>query len=162
MGVHKILCSEDDLASKLEQTLWGHELSLEHVSLVSQYLDFCTARQGTVIFEEGHNDTSMAIVTRGRVDIVKQQSSSRINLIASIYHSEAFGEMSLIDDEPRSARAIAATDVELLLLTRQQLLNLRNAHPKLAFDLLWLITRQISQRLRQTNGNLIAELNRAS
>jgi len=110
---------------------------------------------------KGAKDSTLSIVIRGKIDIIKRQSGSRANVIASILPSQSFGEMSLLDGEPRSAQAVAATDVELLLLTRKDLFKLRDQHPRLAFDLLWLVSRMLSQRLRRTSGNLVAQLNKS-
>jgi len=121
-----------------------------------------SASRGTVIFEEGAEDSTLCIVVRGKIDIIKRQSGSRANVIASILSSQSFGEMSLLDGEPRSAQAVAASDVELLLLSREDLFKLREQKPKLAFDLLWLVSHMLSQRLRRTSGNLVAQLNKST
>ncbi len=161
MALNKLVCSDEDLANKLELTHWASHFNWDQVCLISQYLDAYSATQGTVIFEEGSEDTSMSIVIKGKVDIIKQESGSQTNLIASILHSQSFGEMSLIDGDTRSARAVAATDVELLSLSRENLLRLKKANPEIAFDLLWIVSEMLSQRLRRTSGNLVAQLNRA-
>ncbi len=160
MGINKLVCSDDDLANKLELTHWARDFSWDKVCLISQYLDAYSVTCGTVIFDEDTEDSTMSIVIKGKVDILKQESGSRTNLIASIYHSQSFGEMSLIDGEARSAKAVAATDVELLSLSKDNLLKLRDRDPELAFDLLMMISQTISQRLRRTSGNLVAQINK--
>lgn len=160
MGLHRIICSDDDLANKLELTHWAKDFSWDQVCTISQYLEAYSATKDTVIFEEGSEDNNMAIVISGKVDIIKKESGSQVNVIASIYSSQSFGEMSLIDGEARSAQAIAATDVELLLLSKHNLFTLRDSNPSLAFELLWIISQMLSQRLRRTSGNLVAVLNK--
>ena len=119
-----------------------------------------TAKKGTIIFDEGSKDNTMAIVIKGKIDIIKKESGSKVNIIASIFPSQSFGEMSLIDGEARSAQAIAATDVNMLFLSRDKLFTLLEESPKLAFKLLLIISQMLSQRLRRTSGNLVAQLNR--
>lgn len=160
MGLHKIICSEEELANKLELTHWAKDFSWDQVCTISKYMTAYTASRDTVIFDEGSEDNNMAIVIKGKVDIIKKKSGSKINIIASIYPSQSFGEMSLIDGEARSARAIAATDVELLLLSKDNLFSLLKEKPVIAFDLLWIISQMLSQRLRRTSGNLVAQLNK--
>lgn len=162
MGLNKLVCSDEDLANKLELTHWASHFNWDQVGLISQYLDAYNATQGTVIFEEGSEDTSMSIVIKGTIEIIKQESGSQSNLIATINHSQSFGEMSLIDGDTRSARAVAATDVEFLSLSRENLLRLKKVKPEVAFDLLWIVAKMLSQRLRRTSGNLVAELNKSS
>jgi len=119
-----------------------------------------TAAKNTVIFDEGSEDSTMAIVIKGKIDIIKKESGSKTNVIASILPSQSFGEMSLIDGDARSAQAIASTDVEMLFLSKDSLFNLRDEKPELAFELLWIISQMLSQRLRRTSGNLVAQLNK--
>jgi len=160
VGLHEQHYSDEELANSLELTRWAEELSWHQVCIISRHMRAWTATRGTVIFDEGSEDNTMAIVIRGKIDIIKKESGSRVNIIASILPSQSLGEMSLIDGEPRSAQAVAATDVEMLFLSREKLFQLQDENPKLAFKLLWIISQMLSQRLRRTSGNLVAQLNR--
>ena len=63
--------------------------------------------------------------------------------------------MSLIDGEPRSATAVAESNCVLLVLTRERLDQLATKAPGLAYKVLLLLARLISQRLRQTSGKFV-------
>lgn len=128
--------------------------------MISKYMEYYSATKDTVIFEEGAEDNTMAIVIKGKIDIIKKESGSKINIIASIFPSQSFGEMSLIDGESRSAQAIAATQTEMLFLSKDGLFSLLEESPELAFKLLWIISQMLSLRLRRTSGNLVAQLNK--
>lgn len=160
MAMQKIPYSEDELANSLELTHWATDFSWNQVCSISKHMQAYTATKNTIIFDEGSEDNTMAIVIKGKIDIIKKESGSKTNIIASIFPSQSFGEMSLIDGEARSAQAIAATDVELLLLSKEKLFTLLDENPKLAFKLLWIISQMLSQRLRRTSGNLVAQLNK--
>ncbi len=160
MTLHKLVCSDEELANKLDMTRWANDFSWDQICTISQYLDAYKASAGTVIFEEGSSDNTMAIVTDGSIDIIKKESGSTANVIANIFQSQSFGEMSLIDGETRSAQAVARTNVELLFLSKENLYKLRQQNPGLAFDLLWIISQMLSQRLRRTSGNLVALMNK--
>jgi len=153
-------CSEDELANSLELTQWAADFSWNQICTISRHMESYTATKDTVIFDEGAEDNTMAIVIKGKIDIIKKESGSKTNIIASIMPSQSFGEMSLIDGEARSAQAIAATDVEMLFLSKERLLIMQDENPKLAFKLLWIIAQMLSQRLRRTSGNLVAQLNK--
>ncbi|VAW61606.1 hypothetical protein MNBD_GAMMA09-3828 [hydrothermal vent metagenome] len=152
--------TDEDLANSLELTKWAKNFSWEQICTISRHMSAYSAKKGTVIFDEGADDSTMAIVIKGKIDIIKRESGSKINIIASILPSQSFGEMSLIDGDARSAQAIASTNVEMLFLSKDDLFSLLNENPKLAFDILWIISQMLSQRLRRTSGNLVAQLNK--
>lgn len=156
----KLQLSEDELANKLELTNWAKDFSWDQICTISRYMQAYTATKDTVIFNEGSEENTMAIVIKGKIDIIKKESGSKINIIASIFPSQSFGEMSLIDGESRSAQAIAATQVDMLFLSKEKLFSLLDESPELAFKLLWIISQMLSQRLRRTSGNLVAQLNK--
>ena len=160
VSLTKIACSEDDLANNLELTHWAENFSWNQICTISKHMEAYSATKGTIIFDEGSEDNTMAIVIKGKIDIIKRESGSKVNIIASILPSQSFGEMSLIDGEARSAQAIASTDVDMLFLSKDKLFSLRDESPKLAFKLLWIISKMLSQRLRRTSGNLVAQLNK--
>jgi CRP/FNR family transcriptional regulator, cyclic AMP receptor protein len=70
--------------------------------------------------------------------------------VAELTSDTIFGEMALIDDEPRSATAIAATDVELVPVSEKQFLFLVSQTPYFALK----VMRVLAQRLRKTNKTL--------
>ena len=160
MALQKIRLSDDDLANYLELTNWAKNFSWNDICMISKYMNAYSATKDTVIFEEGAEDNTMAIVIKGKIDIIKKESGSKTNVIASIFPSQSFGEMSLIDGESRSAQAIASTQTEMLFLSKDSLFSLLEESPKLAFKLLWIISQMLSLRLRRTSGNLVAQLNK--
>jgi len=160
MSLIKNHYSDDELANALELTKWAVDFSWDEICIISHHMQSYRADKGTIIFDEGSEEQTMALVIEGKIDIIKKESGSKINIIASIFPSQSFGEMSLIDGEARSAQAVASSDVEMLFLPREHLLKLRDDNPKIAFKLLWIITHMLSQRLRRTSGNLVAQLNK--
>ncbi|VAW62394.1 hypothetical protein MNBD_GAMMA08-1098 [hydrothermal vent metagenome] len=160
MALKRLQFSKDDLANSLELTRWAEDFSWNEICAISMHMEAYSASKGTVVFEEGSEDNTMAIVIKGKVDVVKKESGSKVNIIASIFSSQSFGEMSLIDGEARSAQAVAATDVDMLFLSKDKMYALRDKNSRLAFKLLWIISKMLSQRLRRTSVNLVAQLNK--
>ena len=99
-------------------------------------------RAGGVIFREEEQADELFVIKSGYVRI---QIGNR--MVAELTADDIFGEMALIDSEPRSATAVAITDVELVPITEKQFLFLVGQTPYFALK----VMRTLAQRLRVTN-----------
>jgi CRP-like cAMP-binding protein/CheY-like chemotaxis protein len=75
-------------------------------------LKICQTRKylkGEAIFREGEKGDRMFVLILGQVNIVKHRDSGQ-EVVATLNAGESFGEMALVDQEPRSADVVAATD----------------------------------------------------
>lgn len=109
---------------------------------------------GAVIASQDEPGDALFVLVRGRVKVVLYGESGR-EMILSVFKSpgDFFGEMSLLDDEPRSATLVAAEPARLLVLSRRDFQAHIQAHPRTALRVL----RELSQRLRRADeviGNL--------
>ena len=97
---------------------------------------------GDVIFKEGDPAEELFVVKSGTVEI---RLGNR--LLDTLPERSIFGEMALIDHGPRSATAIAATDVTLVPVGEKQFLFLVSRTPHFALN----VMRVLVQRLRTSN-----------
>jgi CRP-like cAMP-binding protein len=102
-------------------------------------------KAGDVIFREGDEATELFVIKSGQVRI---QIGNRT--VAEFGQDSIFGEMALIDSEPRSATAIATNDVELVPVSEKQFLFLVSQTPYFALK----VMRVLAQRLRVTNKTI--------
>ena len=117
------------------------------LSVLALKLDNRHLGTGDVVFEIGDNGPSMFFIVTGCVHIVLPGKGTEYIYLNDLGPGEYFGEMSLFDEKPRSASAICATDVEILELGRQALVNFITIHPQASLS----IFQTLSERLRQTN-----------
>jgi len=109
---------------------------------------------GTHIFREGDPGTSMFIISEGKVRISKIVPGIGEEALAILERGQYFGEMSLIEDGPRSAEAIAHSTCTLYELSREKLDEVMFTDKELAYVLLWTFVRTLSGRLRETNDKI--------
>ncbi|MEL6961879.1 MAG: EAL domain-containing protein [Pseudomonadota bacterium] len=101
--------------------------------------------EGTIIFSEGERGYSAFLIERGEVEISVMRNGEAVKL-ASRGPGEVFGEMAIIDDQPRSATVTAVRPCQLLMITREQLSHrIEQTDPVLRMCL-----RVILQRFRST------------
>ena len=138
----------------LEKTKWASDFSWESIRIICNYIHPVKAQKGAVIFKEGAKEESLGIIVKGAVDIFKKNETETIK-VTTLKSSQTFGEMALIDGEPRSATGVAAKDTIIFFISKKNLLELSEDHPKLGLQILWKISKLISQHLRRTTGMLV-------
>jgi len=99
-------------------------------------------KAGETIFREGEPAKELYVIKSGQVDI---QLGNR--LLVTLEANDIFGEMALIDSAPRSATAIAKTEVALVPISKKDFLALVSRAPSFAFEIMGMLTR----RLRAAN-----------
>jgi len=102
-------------------------------------------KAGDVIFREGDPARELFIIQSGEIEI---RLGNRV--LETLPQYSIFGEMALIDSSPRSATAIAVTDVKLVSVSEKQFLFLVSNTPFFALN----VMRIMARRLRQANRAL--------
>jgi CRP-like cAMP-binding protein len=111
-------------------------------------------RVGDVIFKEGEVGDKLYLILEGKVRISRDVSGMGEEALAVLGEGAAFGEMSLIDDFPRSADARVHERCRLLVLTKSALEDLLFLDKDLAYEILWNFVKTLSTRLRETNDKM--------
>jgi CRP/FNR family cyclic AMP-dependent transcriptional regulator len=110
--------------------------------------------RNTFIFREGEPGQKLYLIREGKVRISRNLAGMGEEALAVLGPGEAFGEMSLIDDTPRSADALVHESCRLLVITREAFEDLLFIHKDLAYEILWNFVKILSQRLRETNDKM--------
>lgn len=109
---------------------------------------------GATVFSEGSEGDKMYLILSGAVRISRQVPGLGEEALAVLRAGNYFGEMSLVDESPRSADAKAHEAAELLVLKKDDLEDLLFVDRDLAYDLLWNFVRTLTSRLRDTNDKM--------
>ncbi|MFI5207358.1 MAG: Crp/Fnr family transcriptional regulator [Gemmatimonadales bacterium] len=106
-------------------------------------------KNSVILFEDDPGD-ALYIVSTGQVKVVLIGEDGREVILSVLGDGDFFGEMALIDDEPRSAHVIAMKDSQLLVLRRDDFQSQLRDHPAIALKLL----RELVQRLRRADEKI--------
>jgi serine phosphatase RsbU (regulator of sigma subunit)/CRP-like cAMP-binding protein len=106
-----------------------------------------------VIFPDGVVGDEFYLLISGHVQIVKPTPEGEV-VLNEMRPGDSFGEMSLLDGQPRSASARAAGEVNVLAMPKEVFLSLIHRFPAL----LYLTALENAQRLRRSDLELIGEL----
>jgi CRP-like cAMP-binding protein len=103
-------------------------------------------RPGQYLFREADPSKSMFIIKKGTVAIRKRKGTAHVE-IARIYSNEVLGEISFFDRLPRSASAVALTEVQVLEIQFDSLDKIYEGVP----DYMKTIIASVADRLRKAN-----------
>ena len=111
---------------------------------VAEHSRIVDAPGGTVITQIGDAGDSFFIIIDGTAAV-----RTPVGAGSQLHPGDCFGEMSLVDGEPRSATIVAATDLRLLVVDRSHFWRLLDETPELMRRILTILSRRV-RRLEQT------------
>jgi CRP-like cAMP-binding protein len=132
------------------------DLNAEEMTKVQAVGKVVPYTKGMVLFREGDVGEALYVVLDGSVRISKSVPKLGEQTIAFVEQGSFFGEMSLLDDFPRSATAVAQQDSTVLFVDRQAFLDLVENQPTIGRKILWSFCRTLSLRLRETSDRIVA------
>jgi CRP/FNR family transcriptional regulator, cyclic AMP receptor protein len=105
---------------------------------------------GEVVFREGDSGDTCYVVRTGQARAVREHSDGRSITLATFGPGEIFGELSMFDEERRSATIEAVEDTEAMAILGSDMRRILREHPDIAVKML----AGLSRRLRETNERL--------
>ncbi len=148
------------LAQETRLDLHDIELFRHRKEHTLQALELCLAARhvaaGEKIFARGDTGDELFLIRRGAVRILLPLTERQTHHIGTFGRGAFFGEMAFLDGEPRSADAVAFSDVELYVLSRQVFDKFAEEHKKAALALMEGIASVLASRLRYTTAELRA------
>jgi CRP-like cAMP-binding protein len=138
-------------------------MNADQLELIGSCCQERTVPAGEVIIPERAGSDELYVIVEGEVDIlvnpalVSDQPEEREPVaIANLGRGQSFGEIALVDRGMRSASAKATQNTRLLVLPREELIQLCEAYPQLGYRLMYNLAADLAFKMRNT-GLLIRE-----
>lgn len=119
--------------------------SPEEIAAIEQVTQEQAFQPGQLIVSQGGPGQAFYMILTGRVEIIRDGNS-----LGAYKSGDFFGEMSLLDNAPRSATIRALTGTTCLMLSSWDFMRLLETHPSIAIKLLEVLSR----RLRAANERM--------
>ncbi|MFT7688175.1 MAG: NNP family nitrate/nitrite transporter-like MFS transporter [Candidatus Azotimanducaceae bacterium] len=147
--------NRSEIPENVETLLKGlpffHDLSHEELHAVAQIGEFTSMEVGELVFEQGDPGDALYVLIKGRVEIfLIAEDDKRIDL-AELADGSYFGDLALIDGQPRSASVGTLEKCEFFLISRTQFLALMSDSPRILADVLF----GLSDHIRNTNQRYV-------
>ena len=127
------------------------ELNEEQLGLIANLVVVKNLnRDETVVLEGDDSVQALYLIASGSVQVYMTGIDGRETILSFLERGDFFGEMSLIDGEPRSASVRTVTDAKLLVIHRESFLSLIRKTPEIAMALM----SELCKRLRKANKQI--------
>ncbi len=123
------------------------EMSESDIALMADAMRRRNYRRGEVIFRQEDPGNALYVIESGTVKISRQGEDGREITLTLLHSGEYFGELALLDDEPRSADAIAVEASTVHLLPKAEFTSFLLAHPHVALQMLKTMSHTYVRRL---------------
>ncbi|GIW22874.1 MAG: Crp/Fnr family transcriptional regulator [Candidatus Sericytochromatia bacterium] len=122
---------------------------------LEQIANICSERffeKGKIIFYEEDLGTSFYIIVSGQVKIVMVSNEGKEHILGLLKERDFFGEISLLDGEPRSATAIALEDTETITITRDDFTRLLRSNPDISLKIMFTLCKRLRKADKQVES----------
>ena len=148
------MASAESLAS-VRNSLLLAEFGDEELSSLASSMEEKAFKKGQLLFEQDKAGDALFLVLSGQVGILwKGEGKVAERMIAVVGAGESVGEMSLVDEGPRSATGKALEDVKAIMLSKAAYDDLRRSSPRVAVKLLLGVFKLLSKRIRAFDRNI--------
>lgn len=149
--------TETAITAELLKTLpLFSEVSRKSLAILAGRCRLESFEEGDLIFAEGHRGDRMFVVLEGAVNLSRDVEGVGEELYAVCREGSYFGELSMIDDSPRSADARVLESTTVMTISKAAMEELMFQDPSFAREILWVMTRHLAVRLRETGEKLRA------
>jgi CRP/FNR family cyclic AMP-dependent transcriptional regulator len=149
--------SFDKRAMLLEHPVFG-KLGPQAVDRLSSYAITKTVRRGATIFAKGDPGASLFAICSGTVKISVPSVSGKDAVFNLLTEGSIFGEIALLDGQPRTADATALTDCELLVIERRDFVPLVHSQPEMALKLIEVLCARLRTTTEQVEDVIFLDL----
>ena len=112
------------------------EMDEQEVAGIREIMEVMKFKEGQVIIREGETGDLFYVITEGRVEVIIRDADGSDVVLHEAGPGDFFGELSMLTNEPRSARIRATEDVTTLVLERDEFFEFLRTHTHAAIDVL--------------------------
>ena len=132
------------------------ECSNPELIKVSNLMQKVSFNRGDVVFRRGDSGDALYLIREGEMEVLapSPEEEESEDVVAVLKTGDLFGEMALVEGEPRSATVRARTDAKLLRLQKDYFESLMSKEHEIALKIYRKLTTILSHRLRETTERL--------
>jgi len=126
------------------------ELNEDELNSPSKVCVRQTFKKDNMVLIEEEVGSTMFVILSGRIKISRISVEGREVILSILMDGDFFGEMAILDGQTRSANAVTLEDTEMLIIRRENFLQMLHDYPQVAINLL----KELAHRLRRSDAQI--------
>ncbi|MFA5984603.1 MAG: Crp/Fnr family transcriptional regulator [Methylococcaceae bacterium] len=119
------------------------DLEESELKLIADLTSKKTVAKNAIVLSEGDTSDSMYIIKEGQVNVTLANEDGDEFILSTLHPGDNFGELSLLDDDPRSANIIAIEKCEFIVLNKADFFRLLQQNPTISISVIKYLCRKI-------------------
>ncbi|HEX2620981.1 MAG TPA: cyclic nucleotide-binding domain-containing protein [Phototrophicaceae bacterium] len=144
------MTSVDEIVAFLSKVPLFHDLKDAQLRKLAKHLREREYAADEVILEQGKHGVGLFVMVLGEAKVVRTQIDGTVFELDRLHRTDFFGELSLLDESPRSASVITVTPTKCLALEKLLFLDEISSDPEMAVAML----KTLAQRYRRLIQNM--------
>lgn len=146
--------SSEIIAFFMNQPIFDR-MNAEELKVVARHMSVIELAAGDTLFHESDKGNFVCFIVRGELDVIKKaEADGHEARLARLTIGQSIGEMSIVDDAPRSATVRACTPTLLYTLSKSAFDLILERHSKIGTKMLKGVARLLCANLRETSRRL--------
>ena len=127
----------------LNQVYLFSELAADDTCILTEHTHTRSYPANSILINEGDNTDSLYVILEGEVKAYACDETGKEVILNILRAGDYFGELSLVDDEPRSASVMTLTPTKVMIISKANFKQCLAENSSLAFNLIRALTRQV-------------------
>jgi CRP/FNR family transcriptional regulator, cyclic AMP receptor protein len=154
-NLFKTPAERDEIKEVLNTMLPFKDLSSKELDLLLTIIHNRVYAANEFVFRQGDPGIGLYIIQSGEVAIERKLDEEHKYILTKCVRGDFFGELALLDDEERSASAIATKDSKLAVIFKPDLDAFIDKYPKKGIKILRGLSQIVTTRLRNVNQDFV-------
>jgi CRP/FNR family cyclic AMP-dependent transcriptional regulator len=119
------------------------DLAPHDTDILTEHATIRKYHANTILINEGDDTNSLFVILEGEVKVFVNDAQGKEAILNLMGEGEYFGELSLLDDAPRSASVMTVKASKLMIITKTEFKRCLNKNPELAYNIIRAFSKQI-------------------
>ena len=135
------------------------QVNPEEIKIIAKHMASKEIEEGETLFTRSEIGNYVCFIVSGTMIVLGGDESGEESVLATLTRGQSIGEMSVIEDLPRSATAKALERSQLYILSKSAFEHILSRHPHIGIKLLRNVSLNLSRNLRETSRQLVQYMN---